>query len=212
MTTILAIDTALESCSAAVTEGERVLAARSEPMARGHQERLATLVRDLLAEAGVASRDLDRIAVTVGPGSFTGVRVGLAFAKGLGLALKRPVVGVGTLEAMAATVGTQARVVAAIDARREQIYLQGFHDGRASFAPAALGLHEAEALIAANGGARLLVGSGARLLKPLFPDAAVDPREAADPVAVARLALAAPVPAAPPEPLYLRAPDAKLPA
>ena len=90
---ILALDTALETCSAALVRGGRVLAARSEPMARGHQERIAPLVDELAREAGIAFAEVDRIGVTCGPGSFTGLRVGLAFAKGLGFALGRPVVG-----------------------------------------------------------------------------------------------------------------------
>ena len=89
---VLALDTGLERCSAAVVDGEGVLASASEAMARGHQERLAPRVREVLAEAGVSFAAIHRIGVTVGPGSFTGLRVGLAFAKGLGFALGRPVV------------------------------------------------------------------------------------------------------------------------
>src|SRR5690606_2616572 len=100
---ILAIDTALGLCSAAVVQADRTLAVLSEPMRQGHQERLAPMVRDVVREAGLAFVDLERIAVTVGPGSFTGLRVGLSFAKGLGLALDRPVVGIESLEAMAAS-------------------------------------------------------------------------------------------------------------
>lgn len=209
---VLAFDTALEACSAAILDGGRVLAARSIPMARGHQERLAPLVAELLAEAGLTARELDRIGVTVGPGSFTGLRVGLAFAKGLGVALQRPVVGVGTLEALAASVeDAGGPVVAAIDARREQLYAQAFRDGRALGGPEALTLADAEALARAHGAPVVLVGSGARLLAPAFPEASVDLRPGADPVTLARRVAAAPEPAARPRPIYLRAPDAKLP-
>ncbi len=211
---ILAIDTALETCSAALLNGAedswRVLAARSEAMARGHQERLAPLVAELLVEAGIGFDQLDRIGVTVGPGSFTGLRVGLAFAKGLGVALHKPVVGVGTLAAMGAGTGGFAAV--AVDARRDQIYLQAFRDGQPLGAPEALAAGDAARwLIDIDpAGPGLIVGSGAALLADAFPNASADPRAGADPAWVARLAAAADP--APPRPIYLRAPDAKLPA
>lgn len=207
---LLALDTALETCSAAVLRGGEVLAARSEEMARGHQERLALLVAEVMAEAGVAFDQLDRIGVTVGPGSFTGLRVGLAFAKGLGVALDRPVVGVGTLAAMGA--GTSGFATAAVDARRGQIYLQAFRDGQPVSAPEALAAADAGRWLIDidSTGPGLIVGSGAALLASAFPSAASDPRAGADPVWVARLAQTADE--APPVPIYLRAPDAKLPA
>ena len=96
---ILAFDTCLTACSVAVMDGDHVLASRAEPMARGHQERLAPLVQELMGQAGLGFDQLDRIGVTVGPGSFTGLRVGLAFAKGLSAALDRPAIGIGLLEA-----------------------------------------------------------------------------------------------------------------
>jgi len=207
---VLALDTALETCSAAVTDGDRVLAARSEPMARGHQERLAPLVAEVMAEAGIGFGALDRIGVTVGPGSFTGLRVGLAFAKGLGVALDRPVVGIGTLEALAA--GTAGFAAAVIDARRGQVYVQGLRDGRPAAEPQALAVEDAADMliyIDAAGPTRL-VGLGAALLAQAFPGATVDPRPGADPVRLAALAAAAEPGLL--KPIYLRAPDAKLPA
>jgi tRNA threonylcarbamoyladenosine biosynthesis protein TsaB len=205
---ILALDTALETCSAAFVRGGRVLAARSEPMARGHQERIAPLVAELAREAGVAFPDFDRIGVTCGPGSFTGLRVGLAFAKGLGFALGRPVVGIGTLQALAA--GAEGPAVAVIDARRGQVYAQAFRDGEPLIPPEALSIEDAGLRLAPFRPARL-VGPGAALLAAAFPEAEVA-SGGVDPVALARLAAAAPEPESPPEPLYLRAPDAKLPA
>lgn len=181
-------------------------------MDRGHQERLAPLVREIMQEAGVGFEQLERIGVTVGPGSFTGLRVGLAFAKGLGLALDRPVAGVGALEALAASVATRGFVAAAVDARREQLYLQVFADGEPLMAPDALTLGNAAARLAElhRGGPAVLVGSGAPMLSAAMPGASVLERTAPDPVAVARLAARDPSPP-PPRPLYLRAPDAKLP-
>ena len=209
---ILAIDTCLGASSVAVLDGERVLATRGEPMTRGHQERIGVIAREAALEAGVAFADLDRIGVTVGPGSFTGLRVGLAFAKGLATALSISCVGVNTLESLA--FGVPGFAAAVIDARMSQVYLQVFADGVSLMAPDALGLGEAAARLAElySGGPATLVGSGAPLLAEALPGAAVLTPAAPDPVAVARLAAARPVPSHSPRPLYLRAPYATLPA
>ena len=208
---VLGLDTAVGACSVAVVADGEPLAAFSEAMQRGHQERLALMVREAMAEAGLAFGALDRIGVTVGPGSFTGLRVGLAFAKGLGLALARPVVGVGTLEALAASESGADLTIAAIDARRSQIYLQAFSGGHALMAPDVLPVEIAAARLAEvrSSGRVDIVGSGASLLDGLVSGARILPRAAPDPVALARLAQAKPL--APARPLYLRAPDAKLP-
>lgn len=210
---ILAIDTCLGACSAAVLDGGFPRAARSEAMERGHQERLAPLAAEVMKAAGVRFEELDRIGVTVGPGSFTGLRVGLAFAKGLGLALGKPVVGVNTLLALAASTGSfgETMTAAVVDARRGQVYLQAFEQGDA--------LGEAEAITAEDAIVRLLgwsrfpwtlIGSGSPLLADGLEGATVHSRPAPRPETVARLAeLATPEPV---RPLYLRAPDAKPPA
>lgn len=203
---VLAIDTCLGACSAAVLDGERVLASRVESMARGHQERLAPLVAQVMDEAGIAFGRLDRVGVTVGPGSFTGLRVGLAFAKGLAQALSIPAVGVGALEALAH--GAPGRVLAVLDAKRGQVYLQAFADGAAVSAPDVLPLETAAARVA-EFSPDTLIGNGAVLLCEMTPRAHVLPVDQADPIAVARLASALPL--VPPRPLYLRAPDARLP-
>ncbi len=207
---VLGLDTCLSSCSVAVLDGERVVASAREVMARGHQERLAPMARDVMADAGLAFDRLDRIAVTVGPGSFTGLRVGIAFAKGLAFALGKPAVGIGTLEALAAE--GSGLVFPAIDARRGQLYLQAFEDGRPLMAPDALTAEVAAARLAelSQGRPFVLVGSGAGLLVGLAPSVRVIAAEGADARHVARLAAGrAPGPL---KPLYLRAPDAKLPA
>jgi tRNA threonylcarbamoyladenosine biosynthesis protein TsaB len=208
---ILSIDTCLGASSVAVLDGERVLAVRSEAMTRGHQERIGVLAREAGAEAGVAFADLARIGVTVGPGSFTGLRVGLAFAKGLATALSIPCVGVNTLESLA--YGTKGFVAAVIDARMSQVYIQVFADGVSLMAPDALGLGEAAARLAElySGGPATLIGSGAPLLADALRQATVLTRVSPDPVAVARLAAAKPDPTHSPRPLYLRAPYATLP-
>ncbi|MBU4434911.1 MAG: tRNA (adenosine(37)-N6)-threonylcarbamoyltransferase complex dimerization subunit type 1 TsaB [Alphaproteobacteria bacterium] len=211
---IFALDTCLGASSVAILDGDRVLAARREPMTRGHQERIGVLAREIAAEAGVKFSELTRIGVTVGPGSFTGLRVGLAFAKGLAAALSIPCVGVNTLEALAAGVPGGGFIAAVLDARMSQVYLQIFDGGVALMAPDALDLGSAAARLAElhGGQAVTLVGSGAPLLAQIVPGATILTPVSADPVAVARLAAARPAPAHSPRPLYLRAPYATLPA
>jgi tRNA threonylcarbamoyladenosine biosynthesis protein TsaB len=200
---VLAVDTCLGACSAAVIDDDRVLAAVSEPMMRGHQERLAPMVEALMARAGVGFSRLDRVAVTVGPGSFTGLRVGLAFAKGMATALDIPCVGVGSLEALAS--GETGRIIACADARHGQLYWQAFDGGR-PLAPPAL---SPMADVAATGAPPdALAGPAAGLLASAFPRARVTWAIAPDPVSVGRIALSA---LTAPVPLYLRPPDAKLP-
>ena len=207
---ILGLDTCLASCSVAVLDGERVLASAREVMARGHQERLAPMAREVMARAGPGFERLDRIAVTVGPGSFTGLRVGIAFAKGLALALDRPAVGIGMLEALAAEA--DGLVFAAVDARRGQLYLQGFDEGRALMAPAALTAEVAAARLVelSQGRSFAVVGSGAALLADAAAGGRIIAAEGADARHVARLAAGRPP--GPLKPLYLRSPDARLPA
>jgi tRNA threonylcarbamoyladenosine biosynthesis protein TsaB len=211
---ILALDTCLGASSVAILDGDTVRAARSEPMTRGHQERIAVLAREIAAEAGVTFADLTRIAVTVGPGSFTGLRVGLSFAKGLATALSIPCVGINTLEALAASAQATGFVAGVLDAKMGQVYLQVFDGGKALMAPDALEVGVAVARLAElySGGPATLVGSGAPLVADVLPDAAVLTPAFADPVAVARLAAARPAPSHSPRPLYLRAPYAVAPA
>ena len=211
---ILAIDTCLAACSVAVLDNDVVRAARSEPMTRGHQERIAVLAREVAAEAGIKFAGLTRIAVTVGPGSFTGLRVGLSFAKGLATALSIPCVGINTLEALAASAEATGFVAGVLDAKMGQVYLQVFDGGKSLMAPDALEVGVATARLAElySGGPATLIGSGAPLIADVLPDATVLTPAYADPVAVARLAAARPAPTHSPRPLYLRAPYAVAPA
>src|SRR5947208_14839283 len=126
---ILAIDTALDACAASVldTSAGGVIALESQAMKRGHAEALMPLIARVMKVSGVAFTALDRIAVTTGPGSFTGLRVGLSAARGIALAAGKPVVGVTTLTAYAAAVVSdhgEHPVIAAIDARHGHVYFQ----------------------------------------------------------------------------------------
>ena len=208
---ILALDTCLAACSVAVVRDGAALAVASEAMARGHQERLAPMTAEAMGRAGLGFAELDRIAVTLGPGSFTGLRVGLAFAKGLALALDRPCNGVGVLEALAQAEPSAAFVAAVIDAHRGQVYLQVFADGHAVMAPDVLPIETAMARLVElySGGPALLTGSGAPLLHDALPQARIEPAATPDPLAVAAIATRARPPFTPPRPLYLRAPDAR---
>ena len=128
---VLAIDTALGACAAAVLDARlgEVLASESLPMQRGHAEAIMPLIARVMDAAFVDFALLDRIAVTVGPGSFTGLRVGIAAARGIALAAGKPAIGLSTLSALAAPhVASRAgaTIMAAIDGRNEQVYFQVF--------------------------------------------------------------------------------------
>jgi tRNA threonylcarbamoyladenosine biosynthesis protein TsaB len=205
---ILVVDTCLAACQVGVFEGWRLIFGLSEPMERGHQERLAPMAAEAMAGAKLAFSDLDKIAVTVGPGSFTGLRVGLAFAKGLQLATGAPLAGIGALAALAASAGPDGRCAGVIDARRGMVYLQAFADGRplceATILPAA---EAADRLEVIAPGRWRVAGPGAQLLAGA-DNVDVVRQAAPDLLALGELAAAAP-PAADVKPVYLRAPDAR---
>ncbi|WP_353474984.1 tRNA (adenosine(37)-N6)-threonylcarbamoyltransferase complex dimerization subunit type 1 TsaB [Salipiger sp. H15] len=118
---ILAFDTSAAHCAAALLRGDAVLAARAEEMGRGQAERLMPLLEEVLAEGGASWGDLDRIAVGVGPGNFTGIRISVSTARGLALGLGRPAVGVSTFEAIHLDA---PEALAGVPAPRGQIYVQ----------------------------------------------------------------------------------------
>ena len=215
---ILAIDTALDACAACVldTDAARLIAQESQAMKRGHAEALMPLIGRVIRQAGIAFAALDRIAVTTGPGSFTGLRVGLSAARGIGLAADKPVVGLSTLTAYAApVVGQNAAqpVVSAIDARHDQVYFQVVSgDGGSLMRPRVAPIEEA--LGAAQFGAVHLVGNAAQILADrwpadVLPPFKVDPQPAPDIAWLAWLGAAVSPDIAPARPYYLRAPDAK---
>lgn len=207
---LLAVDTALGACSVAVLRGPAILHHHFEEMTRGHAEALAPMVDLAMREAGIAFAALDRLAVTTGPGTFTGQRVGLSFMRGLRIGLERPLIGVTTLEAMAAATGA-ARAAAIHDAKRDEAYLLLREKDEIVLPPTVLPFEEAVARIRAFG-ASALCGTGADMaaasLGAQFPVSAIRQPDA---LWVGRLAMTRAIPADPPAPLYLRAPDAKLP-
>jgi tRNA threonylcarbamoyladenosine biosynthesis protein TsaB len=217
---ILAIDTALDACSAAVlhTEAGRTIAQESLPMKRGHAEALMPLIARVMAASGAAFAELDRIAVTTGPGSFTGLRVGLSAARGLALAAGKPVVGLTTLTAYAAPIvadDSAHPIISAIDARHDHVYFQVVGgDGGPLIKPKLAPIEEA--LDASRFGTPHLVGNAARILADRWPahappPIAIDPQPAPDIAWVAWVGAAVTPETALARPYYLRAPDAKPP-
>ncbi len=213
---ILAFDTSFDACSAAIVADGKPVFARTQVIGRGHSEVLPVMVDGALKACGLKVADLDIVGVVRGPGAFAGVRVGLAFARGLQLGGRLRAVGVTSLEALAASVGASEPIASVFDARRGQVYA-ALYDGdlRTLIAPfvatpedAALRLRAA--LNAPPNAPLIIAGSGAALVAPFIGEIKAIAGEALiDPAAVARLASRAPQSEAPPSPLYLRPPDAK---
>src|SRR3981189_3649923 len=176
---VLAIDTALDACSAGVldTDTGKLIALESQPMKRGHAEALMPLIARVIKEAGLAFASFDRIAATTGPGSFTGLSVGLSAARGIALAANQPVVGLTTLTAYAAPVVSENGehpVIAAIDARHDHVYFQAVSgNGGSLVGPRAAPIEEA--LEASRFGAPYLVGNAANILSQRWPAHALPP-------------------------------------
>ena len=219
---ILAVDTALGALSAALVVDGVAVAHDWREMARGHAEALAPMVEAVMRRGETAFASLDRLAVTTGPGTFTGQRVGLAFMRALALALKKPLIGVTTLDAMAEDALTRdagaAWAVAASDAKRGEVYLGARNRSGGVLEPMLVPLEGAAVRIATlagdQGRTMSLAGTAIPLLMPLLTARGLQPSDSGvrqpDARAVARLAIDA-APGPPPSPLYLRAPDAKLP-
>jgi tRNA threonylcarbamoyl adenosine modification protein YeaZ len=213
---VLAIDTALEACAAAVFDTERDVVSETLPMVRGHAEALMPLIERVMRQARVKFDAIDRVAVTTGPGSFTGLRVGISAARGIALAAGKPAVGLTTLATYAAPLiakDDSTPIAAVIDARHQHVYMQLFGaGGRTLVAPRIASLHDA-ARMAANGAVRV-VGSAAKALADAWParepaPLSVEELPAPDIAWVARLGAAATGALTAPKPLYLRAPDAQ---
>jgi tRNA threonylcarbamoyladenosine biosynthesis protein TsaB len=219
---VLGFDTATPAVSVALHDGERVIAAASALDARRHSELLMPMIAKIMADAGTSRADLTAIAVGVGPGPYTGLRVGVVTARVLGSVLRLPVSGVCSLDVIAASAASAASVASAAsaasaspagpflvatDARRKEVYwarydaagrrVDGPHVGQASAIPDAAGLPVAGA------GGPLYPEAFGELIGPAYPDARTLCGLVARP--------AGQVPLLDPEPLYLRRPDAREP-
>ncbi len=215
---VLAIDTALEACSACVFDSEtaETIAIASDAMTRGHAEALVPMIDRIVAGIEGGFGAIDRVATTVGPGSFTGLRVAISAARGIALAAGVPCVGVTTLAAYAAPViasGVGTLVAAAIDARHGSVYVQVFGPaGRTVVTPRIISTRDAARQL--GSGQVRITGSGASLLaaeaKAIGLDVVIEGEDPAPGILwVARLGSAANPAHAEPKPFYLRPPDAK---
>jgi tRNA threonylcarbamoyladenosine biosynthesis protein TsaB len=217
---VLAFDTACDACSAAVWQDGAVRAREFAAMARGQSEALLPMIARVMAVANLEFADLAAIGVTVGPGAFTGLRIGLAAARAIALASGKPAVGITTLDAIAAAQPPMAAsLVVAIDAKRDDLYLQQFAGG-ASWQATGLPIAQLPTAVTPPAGAFAIAGDGAaRLYAALDGDAraratVIADHALPDAAIVARLAAARLMSGAAlssPRPLYLRPPDAKLP-
>lgn len=223
---VLGLDTATKACSAAVWQDGRVLSGDTAAMERGQAEALMPMVLSVIAAARISFSDLDLLAVTVGPGAFTGLRVGLAAARGIALAAEVPCVGVTTLEAIAAAMtpayrGAAETVLVALDTKRGDLYAQAFAgDGRQRSAP--LAMHPGELATLVGVGPVRVAGDAAPVAVAALRAAGVDAAAAAPAVEVADAGTVAAIAAGrwldgetgggAPAPLYLRPPEAKVAA
>lgn len=214
---LLAFDSSTAACSAAVWQDGRVLARRFVAMARGQSEALVPMIQEVMAEARLAYAEIDLIGVTVGPGAFTGVRIGLATARAMGLAAGKPVAGLLTTEAIAAGVPDSERrghtLVVAVDAKRADVFVQTFAADLTPLGPVRGLLPEAVPELA-GGGPLLLAGDGAARVRPHLPDSVLSSASGLPDAAVVAAVLATRWPrgtALPAEPVYLRPPDVTLP-
>lgn len=213
---LLAIDTASTLCAACVYDAatKRELGRSVEDIGKGHAERLMDVIAAALSASGKTYSDLGAIAVSIGPGSFTGIRVGVAAARGLALALKVPAHGVTTLSAIAEEARNTwpgRRIVASIDAKRDEIYVEEHSpDGVIVRGPVIVAVTDAPALL--DGERPVLAGSGASVIAAGADSSRFDLAgggATADIVVYARLAAAGRMFNSPPKPLYLRGPDAR---
>ena len=213
---LLAFDCSTSGCSAALMAEGRVLARGEAQAGASQSEALMPLLARVMAEGGLAWTSLGLIGVTVGPGSFTGVRIGLSAARGLALALGIEVAGIGTADALAAGVPASEQgerpILVAIDGKRADLFVQAFDARLAPLGPVAAMMPEDAARLLP--GPPLLVGDGAARLAALMPGAIPSAAPSRpDPAVLAELAARrfAEGTALAPEPLYLRSADVTLP-
>jgi len=228
---VLGFDTATPAVSVALHDGERVLSAAGAVDARRHSELLAPMIAKVMADAGVARGDLGAVAVGVGPGPYTGLRVGVVTARVLGSILGLPVYGVCSLDVIAASAGSGREFVVATDARRKEVYWARYDADDCRVAGPAVGpassIPEATELPVAGTGGQLYPEAFGEVIGPAYPDAgtlcglvarslaassalpSLAAPSFAAPSSAARLSSLPPLLAA--EPLYLRRPDAREP-
>jgi tRNA threonylcarbamoyladenosine biosynthesis protein TsaB len=235
--TILALDTAGTACSAALWRRDDIVAERYEPMRRGQSERLLPMIAEVMAEAGVGYADVDAIGVTRGPGAFTGVRIGLATARALGLASAKPVIAATCFEvsleavpsAMWDSHGPKGLILVALDAKRADLYAQVFDAGGVprsepqALLPELLPDLVAQAAPTSVEGAVIVAGDAETIALEALWAAGLPARGVAaetgapavpSAAGLVRLLARRELPAAetaPPRPLYLRPPDVTLP-
>ncbi|WP_323760730.1 tRNA (adenosine(37)-N6)-threonylcarbamoyltransferase complex dimerization subunit type 1 TsaB [Maricaulis sp.] len=204
----LAIDTTGEHCTVALRLADGSDRVISDRIGRGHAEHLAPMVQKLLADTATVPATLTRIGVTIGPGSFAGTRVGVAFARGLALACDADCVGVGNLSVLARQAGADGPLAVLHDAKRGEVIVQIWRDGTAG-APERVAVADLPRRLAGQGGATCKVtGSGASLLPPGFTDLGI---AMIDPLVLLAITGELELQANLPSPFYARPPDAKLP-
>lgn len=228
---VLGIDTATTACSAALWADGVIVAHRFEQMERGQAERLNPMIGEVMDEAAMRFQELGAVAVTTGPGAFTGLRIGLAAARAIGLAVAAPVIGITTFDALARAVPDAERagrsLVVAVNGKRRDVFFQVFGPDGAALGPgaaldpvmAAGGLPEGRLLIAGDGAAQLRAGlegcdeagngpeARIRFSSALAPPDAVQLAQ----IGAERCLDGGGAPPEPPRPLYIRPPDARLP-
>jgi tRNA threonylcarbamoyladenosine biosynthesis protein TsaB len=197
---LLAFDTASPQVTVAVHDGADVVAELTSEREMKHGEQLAPLVEAVLAQAGIVRQDLTAIGVGVGPGPFTGLRVGLVTARTLGFVLEIPVYGVCSLDVLAAEAGRHGELVVATDARRKEVYLASYVDGVRVAGPAVA----KPATVATQ---LPVVGEGGALYPADFPHHTGPMRPSAG--WLARVVAEELAELYDPEPMYLRRPDAQ---
>ncbi|MGF1342690.1 tRNA (adenosine(37)-N6)-threonylcarbamoyltransferase complex dimerization subunit type 1 TsaB [Streptomyces flavovirens] len=203
------MDTATPAVTVALHDGDRVVAETGQVDARRHGELLLPAVDRVLAEAGVKLDAVTDVVVGVGPGPYTGLRVGLVTAATFGSVLAVPVHGVCTLDGLAHAAGVEGPFAVATDARRKEVYWARYEDGRTRTGEPAV---DRPADIAERLAGLPVVGAGALLYPEAFPDARGPEHVSAGALAsVAAERLAAGRELLPPQPLYLRRPDAQVP-
>ena len=207
----LSIDTSNVNCAVHLMLHDGPSCEISDEIGRGHAERLISMIDHALNEHDLSPSDITKIAVTIGPGSFTGVRVGLAAARGYAAALNTPVVGISSLQALSKKNSGSGSTLVILDAKRDQFYAELFDDAGETLEGPTLYTKGDELPEAWLHQATLaLVGTGAEAIAALVPNASIVSHDAAPDIAdVAQLGKALEPDASPPKPLYLRAADAK---